>query len=429
MPFGWLLLASPPLAYLGWLALDTVREGYLIFGKLDLIVLMVSVGYLALVLPLVRTRRQAVAVLVVVGGSLASLFAANEFASRWIPKPRVDAYPWPPMKRTRDIGPAIVGVQGPADFSINSWGIRGPELESIDPANSILCVGGSTTECLYITDQRSWPWRTGDILSQKLARPIFVGNAGRSGHLVKHHQYLIEHYPAIDHFGWVVVLAGINDLGCLLHGNREQRESNVASETLFRWTRPHEASYRRLTLWRLMESVLDIGTPVASGQIVQDPAGRWIDLKRAERANKRRADPHADERLTVGDDPQIYRRRLVSLVEACRRRNLKLLLATQPTMWRADLSTQDETLLVEQTANGAYSAGFLAQLMATYNEILISVGQETGTPVADLAGAIPKDRSAFYDDCHFNDAGCEKVAQVLAERLAAEMSSIPQPHE
>jgi lysophospholipase L1-like esterase len=424
MPIWWLLLVSPPLAYLSMLAIDTVREGYLIFGKLDLIVLLVAVAYLALVLLFVRTRRHAVAVLVVVGMTLASLFAANEFASRWIPRPRVDAYPWPPMKRTRDVGPAIVGVQGPAEFTINTWGIRGREVDSIEPANAILCVGGSTTECLYVTDRRSWPRRTEEILAEKLARPIYVGNAGRSGHLVKHHQYLIEHYPAIDRFGWVVVLAGINDLGCFLHGNREERESTVASETLLRWTRPHEISYRRLTLWRLMESVLDVGTPVASGQIVQDPAGRWIDQKRTERSAKRQADPNADERLTSGDDLEIYRRRLTSLVEACRQRGLKLLLVTQPTMWRGDLPPEDEKLLVEQTEQVAYSAGLLARLMESYNEIMTSVGKETGTPVADLAGAIPKNRSAFYDDCHFNDAGCEKVAQFLVDRLAREMSPI-----
>ncbi len=65
--------------------------------------------------------------------------------------------------------------------------------------------------------------------------------------------------------------------------------------------------------------------------------------------------------------------------------------------------------------------------MGKYNEVLVSVARETGTPLADLAGGIPKDRSAFYDDCHFNDVGCEKVAQFLADRLIKEMSSNPQP--
>ncbi len=96
MPFWWLLLASPPLAYLGSLALDTLRDGYIIFGKLDLIVLLAVIGYLAFVFLFVRTRRQAVASLVVVGVTVVSFFAANEFASRWIPRPRVDAYPCPP---------------------------------------------------------------------------------------------------------------------------------------------------------------------------------------------------------------------------------------------------------------------------------------------------------------------------------------------
>lgn len=35
----------------------------------------------------------------------------------------------------------------------------------------------------------------------------------------------------------------------------------------------------------------------------------------------------------------------------------------------------------------------------------------------DLAAMLPKDDTVFYDDVHFNEAGAERVAAAVAERL------------
>ena len=35
----------------------------------------------------------------------------------------------------------------------------------------------------------------------------------------------------------------------------------------------------------------------------------------------------------------------------------------------------------------------------------------------DLAAAIPKDRSMFYDDAHFTELGAKKIAETIADEL------------
>lgn len=65
----------------------------------------------------------------------------------------------------------------------------------------------------------------------------------------------------------------------------------------------------------------------------------------------------------------------------------------------------------------------LADLLETYNKTLRSVCRELGVPCIDLAAKLPKDTSVFYDDCHFNIAGCRQVVDVVKPVLAQYLRS------
>lgn len=427
---GWWLLASiPALVHFALFAWNVISDGYLIFGRLDLFVMALFLVYLFLIPFLIRTRLVAIGWITTLILLIASLSIANTLAGYWIPQPYFANYPWPPMKRVRDVVGNLPGVKGPIEFSINRWGLRGPEFSPDISAQRILCVGGSTTECLYVTDPRSWPWRLETILQQKgIKCPLFVGNAGRSGQIASQHAFLIRNYEASDKFDRIVVMCGINDLGALLHGNRREREASIAQDTLFYKQRPHEAYYRRLTLWRMGETILDVGNPAASGQIIQDPAGRWIDQFRASRREKLAKNGIDHPPTQLAADLKDYRRDLLSVVEAARLRGSELLLVTQPTMWRANLPKELDDLLWEQTDDAAYTTRVLAEMMAKYNDVLIEVAKETNTRYLDLASQLPADTTVFYDDCHFNDSGCDKVAQAVADALRP-LTDVDRPRE
>ena len=418
----WLAAALPALIHFALFSWNVTAEGYLIFGRLDLAVLLVVLGYLILIPVIIRSRRLGVGWIVLMTISLVSLTAADLWARYWIPQPIFANYPWPPMRRVREVVGNLPGVTGPIEFTINRWGVRGPENDPAISELRILCVGGSTTECLYVTDPKSWPWRLEAVLHEKLSQPLFVGNAGRSGQIAAQHAFLIRNYDAVDKFDWLVVMCGINDLGALLHGNRRQREATIADDTLFFRQRPHEAYYRRLTLWRMAETILDVGNPVASGQIVQDPAGRWIDRFRENRRTKLKSNGIDKAPAQLASDLADYRRDLLTVIEAARHRGRKLLFVTQPTMWRPELPKELDDLLWEQTDDAAYTTPILTEMMAAYNQVMLDVCKETSTPCLDLASQLPADTTVFYDDCHFNDAGCDKVARAIAESLLPQLT-------
>src|SRR5262249_515888 len=69
------------------------------------------------------------------------------------------------------------GTSETARFTVNSRGFRGSE----PPSNAIriLCIGGSTTECLYLDDSVAWPELLMEHLNRDPARlPVHVENAG-----------------------------------------------------------------------------------------------------------------------------------------------------------------------------------------------------------------------------------------------------------
>src|SRR5688500_3310802 len=215
-----LLLLAPASLYGAVMAVSLRPDDVIQFGRLDLAVLGMVLIYIAVVsISLATWSRMAISKLIVaVYCGLASLAVAEVPLRLWYP-PALPAVPWCPGRQVSTAGQAMPGITGTIEFTVSSLGLRGPEVNLAAVDTRILTVGGSTTECLYVTDKRSWPWQLQERLSHALNRSVFVGNAGKSGLLTIHHDYLLKNYPLANKFEWVIVLAGINDLGSLLRGS------------------------------------------------------------------------------------------------------------------------------------------------------------------------------------------------------------------
>jgi hypothetical protein len=55
--------------------------------------------------------------------------------------------------------------------------------------------------------------------------------------------------------------------------------------------------------------------------------------------------------------------------------------------------------------------------MDLYNRRLIETCGQSGLDCYDLASVVPKDTSALFDDCHFNEQGARIVADRLSQYL------------
>jgi hypothetical protein len=67
-----------------------------------------------------------------------------------------------------------------------------------------------------------------------------------------------------------------------------------------------------------------------------------------------------------------------------------------------------------------YSIEALIGGMAAYNNQLLTTCDERQVECVDLATALPKDMTVFYDDVHFNESGAKEVSRVLTDYLLAQ---------
>lgn len=76
----------------------------------------------------------------------------------------------------------------------NSSGMRGPEKpDNFDRYISIIAIGGSTTECFYLSDGKDWS----SLLMKKLnsaSNKFWLNNAGLDGHSTFGHKILLQNH-------------------------------------------------------------------------------------------------------------------------------------------------------------------------------------------------------------------------------------------
>jgi len=379
-------------------------------------------------------RRRVLFPIVFAGVSLVLALAAAEVALR-VFSSEVDTYHvWKPQLEMtfHPTATGMPGVEGEALFKVNSLGLRGDEL-SDDHDYRVLTVGGSTTECNFLDQPDTWPQGLADALNRRQnERRVWVGNAARSGLNARHNvvqlRYLLPQLPRID---LVIVLPGVNDLSVRLAKDQDydpdyMQRDQAEAELMPRCFQVFPIQFRRQTsllqrtaLGRLLSGVKARLFP---GKLVVDDAGLSYDVWRQHRQSAsaiRETLPNLDTALDE------YRDNLAMEIELCKARGARVLLLTQPSMWRADLPTELAALLwfggvgdfQEVPGCEYYSVDALSQGMELYNSVVQEQAQQHGVECFDLAAALQKDGSVFYDDVHFTTAGARQITELLADYL------------
>jgi lysophospholipase L1-like esterase len=102
----------------------------------------------------------------------------------------------------------------------NSLGFRGPEPPAeFARALTIVTVGGSTTECFDLAEDKTWPHDLGVNLKRNF-KDLWLNNAGLSGNSTFGHYILMQDYLVKLRPKVVIFLVGINDLGIRGEGFR-----------------------------------------------------------------------------------------------------------------------------------------------------------------------------------------------------------------
>jgi len=289
----------------------------------------------------------------------------------------------------------------------NALGMRGPNKpDSFNKYLSIISVGGSTTECGYITEGKTWS----DRLAKKLEMDfpaVWVNNAGLAGHSTFGHAILLQDYLVKLRPKVILFLVGCNDM--LLDSLRPSETSNLKGHyaTFFTFlTKNSELCSLLANLWRMRV--------IQKGNLNDN----YYDLSIHKNDNLVLPDDYCHARLeTTKKFLPAYRARLNYLLDLCKKYEIRPVLITQPAMYGEGLDEATGTDLAKVKHNDQTSGLLWWSELQLYNQVTIEVGNENHIAVINLATALPKGSKYFYDYVHFTNEGNEKVSQIIHDAL------------
>lgn len=320
-----------------------------------------------------------------------------------------------------------VPVPGTTRFSVNELGLRGPALPRQGHPYKIVAVGGSTTACWFLDDSKEWPHLVMEGLNSRQKKlPVWVANAGVPGHNSVHHLAVLKTLPIFKQVDMVVILTGVNDLSASLafegapSQTQLERSAEVFREYMLRGAESERylhPIYKRLRLYQLAQQAKD------SLLARFEHAGTGASETERELWQRRRAEGKIVSLPDLHVGLSEYRERVQRLAQQCRVLDVRCLFLTQPVLWRSGLTPAEERSLWFgyvgrwETRKRFVAASDLELAMNAYNLTLLGVCEQDGLECFDLAAAIPKNGSVFYDDVHYTEAGARLIADRLLEYL------------
>ena len=292
----------------------------------------------------------------------------------------------------------------------NSLGFRGPEPpRDLARRRSILTIGGSTTECLFLSDGSTWT----DVLARAVASVdpgAWVNNAGFDGQSTYGHLVLLDSFVAGLKPTMAVFLVGANDVG-LEGATTYDRALTPASDggglahraAVFAANHSEVASVALNTVRAVRaqhrgfgHSQVDVRTAprlVLDASVVDatlDRYRQWVDG---------------------------FAGRLTAIVRVCREHGIAPVLVTQPALFGDDVDPATGVPLATVQVNGRGNGALEWRLLEMYNDATRAVGRRAGVLVVDAAREMPKDSRLFYDFLHYTNEGAAALGAIVARHV------------
>lgn len=279
----------------------------------------------------------------------------------------------------------------------------------------ILFLGGSTTECLYVDEDKRFPYLVARMLSTSTSNVASL-NGGVSGNNTIDATNLLINKGLASRPKIVVLMENINDLGVLLktRGNYWSDNKLMVDRLLVYEVKPKLYDFLQ-QIFPVTSYGLRIGGSIMSqawSSVAPGDSG-------AQRARAARHLPTANrltgrEKMLIRNEFKNSLKRFVSIVKASGSTpvlmtQMNRLESSPPDFQKADLNN---ALVLYGTSYREYRA-----LYNDFNAIIRSVARENRIPLIDLASEIPQSNKYIYDVVHLNVAGSVKASEIVARAL------------
>jgi len=318
--------------------------------------------------------------------------------------------------------------------SKNSLGFRGPDPPPGGVRGpSVITIGGSTTECLFLSDGKTWT----DELARRLAatRPdVWVNNAGFDGQSTFGHLALLRDVVVRLKPAFAVFLVGINDVGLAELNNYDHSMTpsrlpwkqtwSVYDTELGGWRNWWHDEWTFLTDHSQIFGLIENVRRMRRTKAVQFAHDEW-DF----RARKLLWFDEATTGARVGEvRPSLdgYGGRLREIVAVSRANGIEPVLLTQPLLVGEQSDIDPSTGVNLGTIEVRAGNNGVVEWRRTelYNDVTRRVAGELKVALVDLARELPKDSRYYYDFMHYTNEGAARVGALVADVLAPLLRSV-----
>jgi lysophospholipase L1-like esterase len=295
-------------------------------------------------------------------------------------------------------------------YSRNALGFRGAlPPDSIHKISSLICIGGSTTECRFLSDDQTWPY----LLQQQLKDTVpqlWINNAGIDGHSTFGHLLLLKEYIIKLKPRYVMLLTGVNDLETEKPETFDMmNENNINFHSVKSF---FKSVINKTEIGATVFQLYAIKLAYKKGLIHKE-----LDFKTL--PDTLLSTSFQQQKLSTQQHfVKGYKERLQQIATICLENGVQPVFLTQPSLHGAytDPATgvRMDNKYLPSTVPVSNNA-LQQKVLDEYNRAILSLRPQV--TVIHLDSLMPKSTAYYYDFIHFNKAGAQKVAQLLAVEL------------
>jgi lysophospholipase L1-like esterase len=307
----------------------------------------------------------------------------------------------------RIAGGAAFGVDGVQTITTDSKGYR--TNTPIDYARKdpdtvrIVAIGGSTTEDIYLDDAKTWTSLLAARLSKALNRPVEMINTGVSGLRGWHHLLTLQESKKFSP-DIAVVMMGINDWN--RHIKLAQRSTtHGVIAYIGRFSIEETVLFRAIRMARAF----------AVGLV--KPAAAVREETLAYRRSRHDSLSLKDVRsFQVSEVSKDYQTSVDGIAAECRKRRMLCFFVDQPTAYDSAIEPALKHRLWMTPPDEQYTLSLddMANIAKFYNAWLQREAEKDGVEFCGVAKDVAPTTEFFFDDCHFNERGAQRIASLVA---------------
>ena len=292
----------------------------------------------------------------------------------------------------------------------NSLGFRGPEKPpDFENMLSLVAVGGSTTECLLLSDKHDWPYLVGENLKPSF-KNTWINNAGFDGHSTYGHYILMQNYLASLKPKIALFLVGTNDTEpytAYFHDQSLLKNNSATSLKKFaRITAKHLLSGEFRTGMKSFYFLLMGASEKSRVASCLLNFYRYTQAKKqklthdcvdfASLPTKELTDQEVTDKVFFyrSELAPKYRKRLLRLIECTRNAQIYPIFITQPALYGGgiDPDTEVDMNTIQYSEHNGLTQW---KILETFNDITREIAEAENIPLIDLAHKLPK-RSLYF---------------------------------